>query len=66
MRRDLQTADTLRRRQREILHFLVEDRRQGEAEFLGVLVVLEINVPGEVRRARADGDLDGLSWHALR
>ncbi len=42
----------------EVLHFRVEDGRQREAEILRVLVVLEVDVPRQVRRARADGDLD--------
>ena len=41
----------------ERLHLGVEDRRQRVAELLRVLVVLEVDVPGEVDRAGSDGDL---------
>ena len=44
----------------ERLHLSVEDRRERVAELLRVLVVLEVDVPGEVDRPGADRDLDRL------
>ncbi len=38
----------------EILHFLVEDRGEREAQVFRVLVVLEVDVPREVCGAGAD------------
>ena len=44
----------------ERLHLGVEDRHERVAQLLRVLVVLEVDVPGEVDRAGADRDLDRL------
>ena len=46
----------------ELFHLLVEDGAERERELLGALVVrvlVEVDVPGEVRRAGADRDFDG-------
>ncbi len=42
----------------ERFHLGVENRRERVAQLLRVLVVLEVDVPGEVDRAGADRDLD--------
>ena len=41
----------------QFLHLGIEYRRQREAEFASILVMLEVNVPCQIDRARAHGNL---------
>ena len=44
----------------QLLHLRIKDRRQFQAQFFRIFVVLVVNVPGEIDGARTDRNLDGF------
>src|SRR5207245_8040743 len=48
----------LRARRDQRLHFRVEDGRQRLGQLTGVLVVVEVDVPGQIHGPGADRDLE--------